>query len=310
MPVHRSKLENRPMNTPISREYVASHVPERPADAHKGVFGHLFIVAGSPGFTGAAFLACEGALRSGVGLVTLGVPASLNSVMEIKTTEAMTLSLPETDRHTLSCAAIEPAVEFAERCSAVGLGPGISRQEDTERFVHRFLEKTGLPAVVDADGLNALAGNLQLLEARTAPTILTPHPGEMSRLIGQPTANIQRDRQGCALAFAKDRNVILVLKGASTVIASPNGDVVVNTTGGAGLACGGTGDILTGLIGGLLAQGVSPWDSAVIGVYLHGLAGDIAAEERTEWGMVAGDVVRALPAAWKHVTRDRHGTGQ
>lgn len=298
------------MHTKTSREYVASLIPDRPADAHKGVFGHLFIVAGSPGFTGAASLACEGALRSGVGLVTLGVPKSLNSIMEAKTTEAMTLPLPETKQHTLSCAAVEPALKFAETCSALALGPGISREEDTERFVHRFMEKTELPAVVDADGLNALADNLGVLEARTAPTVLTPHPGEMSRLIGRPTSDVQHDRQGCALAFAKDRNVVLVLKGAGTVIASPDGDVAVNNTGGTGLACGGTGDVLTGLIGGLLAQGVAPWDSAVVGVYLHGLAGDLAAEERTERGMVAGDVVRALPAAWKHVTREGHGTGQ
>jgi hydroxyethylthiazole kinase-like uncharacterized protein yjeF len=296
------------MHTTISREYVASLVPARPADAHKGVFGHLFIAAGSPGFTGAASLACEGALRSGVGLVTLGVPASLHSVMEIKTTEAMTLPLPETKQHTLSCEAVGPALEFAERCSALALGPGISRDGDTERFVHRFLEKTELPAVVDADGLNALAGNLEVLGTRTGPTVLTPHPGEMSRLIGKPTADIQRDRQGCALGLAKEWNVVVVLKGAGTVVASPDGGVAVNTTGGAGLACGGTGDVLTGLIGGLLAQGISPWDAAMVGVYLHGLAGDLAAEERTEWGMVAGDVVRALPAAWKRVTRDRHGT--
>ena len=298
------------MHTAISREYVASLVPARPADAHKGVFGHLFIVAGSPGFTGAAFLACEGALRSGVGLVTLGVPATLNSIMEIKTTEAMTLPLPETKRHTLSCAAVGPALGFAGKCSAIALGPGISRDGDTERFVHRFLEKAELPAVVDADGLNALAGNVEVLGARTAPTVLTPHPGEMSRLIGATTADIQRDREGCALSFAKERNVVLVLKGAGTVIASPDGDVAVNTTGGAGLACGGTGDVLTGLIGGLLAQGVSAWNSAVLGAYLHGSAGDLAAEERTEWGMVAGDVVRALSVAWKRVTRDVHGTGQ
>lgn len=298
------------MHTEINREYVGCLVPDRPVAAHKGVFGHLFVIAGSPGFTGAASLACEGALRSGVGLVTVGVPASLNPIMEVKTTEAMTLPLPETKRHTLSVAAVKPALEFAGRCSALALGPGISREEDTERFVHRFLEKTELPAVVDADGLNALSGNLGVLEARTATTVLTPHPGEMSRLIDASTADIQRDREGCALAFAKERNVVLVLKGAGTVVASPDGDVAVNTTGGTGLASGGTGDVLTGLIGGLLAQGVSPWNSAVVAVYLHGLAGDLAAEERTERGMVAGDVVRALPAAWKHVTSDQHGTGQ
>jgi len=298
------------MRDVITREYVASLVPSREQNAHKGVFGHLFVIAGSPGFTGAAYLACEGALRSGAGLVTLGIPASLNVVMEVKTVEAMTLALPETRQRTLSCAAVQTALEFARKCSAVAVGPGISRDRETEYFVHRFLEKIGLPAVVDADGLTALAANLEVLKARTATTTLTPHPGEMSRLTGRPTADIQRDRQGCALAFAKEWNVVLVLKGAGTVVASPSGELLTNTTGGSGMACGGTGDVLTGLIGGLLAQGVSAWESAVLGVYMHGLAGDLAAERYTEWGMSASDVVRALPEAWKQVTTECDETGR
>ena len=298
------------MQTSITGEYVASLIPHRPPDAHKGVFGHLFVLAGSPGFTGAAALACEGALRSGVGLVTLGVPESLNSILEVKVTEAMTLPLPETARHTLSRAAVEPALKFCEKCSAVALGPGISREEETSRFVHGFLEQVELPAVVDADGLNCLAQNLETLKAREAPSILTPHPGEMSRLTGTSTTEIQRNRASQATAFAQRWNVVLVLKGAGTVVASPDGNVMMNTTGGSGLASGGTGDVLTGLIGGLLAQGVAPVDAAVIAVYLHGLAGDIVAEEMTEWAMVAGDVIRALPHAWKRVTGGRGGSGQ
>jgi len=301
---------NRHMQTSITSEYVASLIPHRPPDAHKGVFGHLFTVAGSPGFTGAATLACEGALRSGVGLVTLGLPESLNPIMEVKVTEAMTLPLPETAQHTLSRAAAEPALNFSEKCSAAALGPGISHEGETSRFVHRFLEQVRLPAVVDADGLNSLAENLDTLKARPAATVLTPHPGEMWRLTGKPVADIQRNRQSCAVAFAQRWNVVLVLKGAGTVVASPDGNVMLNTTGGSGLASGGTGDILTGLIGGLLAQGVPPMDAAVIAVYLHGLAGDIVAGELTEWAMVAGDVVRALPRAWKYVTGGRRGSGQ
>lgn len=297
------------MSNPISREYVASLIPQRPPDAHKGVFGHVFIIAGSPGFTGAASLACAGALRSGVGLVTLGVPDSLNPIMEAKTTEAMTLPLPETGQHTLSPAAVEPAVEFAKKCSAIALGPGISRDKETESFVHSFLGQVELPVVIDADGLNALAANTDVIKARPGPTVLTPHPGEMSRLIGKPTADIQRDRQGCAVEFAREWNVVLVLKGSGTVVASPGGDALTNTTGGSGMASGGAGDVLTGLIGGLLAQGVQTSDSAVIGVYLHGLAGDIAAQTCTEWGMVASDIVRALPAAWKLIAKNRDATG-
>lgn len=298
------------MKTTITREYVASLIPHRREDAHKGVFGHLFIIAGSPGLTGAAALACEGALRSGVGLVTLGLPESLNSIMEVKVTEAMTLPLPETAQHTLSRGAVEPALKFSEKCSAVALGPGISRESETGRFTHRLLEQVELPVLVDADGLNALVDNLDVLKERAAATILTPHPGEMSSLTGRPTADVQADRRDCALAFAQEWNAMVVLKGAGTVVASPNGDAVINTTGGSGLASGGTGDVLTGLIGGLLAQGLPAWDSAVIGVYLHGLAGDLASEEFTEWGMVAGDVVGALPSAWKHVTGECRGTGQ
>ena len=297
------------MSSSITRQHVASLIPQRPPDAHKGVFGHVFVVAGAPGFTGAASLACEGAVRSGAGLVTVGVPESLNPIMEVKTTEAMTLPLPETGRHTLSRAAVEPAVEFAKKCSAVALGPGISRDKETESFVHEFLKKIELPVVVDADGLNALAPHMDVIKARQAPTVLTPHPGEMSRLVDKPAAEIQQDRRGCAVEFARKWNVVLVLKGHGTVVASPSGEARTNPTGCSGMASGGAGDILTGLIGGLLAQGLSAWDAAVIGVYLHGLAGDIASEKCTEWGMVASDIVRALPAAWKSIAEDRDGTG-
>ena len=297
------------MSSTITRQHVASLIPHRPPDAHKGVFGHVLIVAGSPGFTGAASLACDGALRSGAGLVTVGVPESLNPIMEVKTTEAMTLPLPETRRHTLSRAAVEPAVQFAKKCTAVALGPGISREKETGSFVHEFLKKTEFPVVADADGLNALAVNTDVIKARNAATVLTPHPGEMSRLIGKPTAEIQQDRRGCAVEFAREYDVVLVLKGHGTIVASPSGEALTNPTGGSGMASGGAGDVLTGLIGGLLAQGLSAWDAAVIGVYLHGLAGDIASETCTEWGMVASDIVRALPAAWKRIAEDRDGTG-
>jgi NAD(P)H-hydrate epimerase len=297
------------MENAITREYVRTRIPRRPPDAHKGVFGHLFVLAGSPGFTGAASLACDGALKSGVGLVTLGIPASLNPIMEVKTTEAMTYPLPETREHTLSPAAVQSALEFARRCSALALGPGMSRNRETESFVHQFLEKADVPAVVDADGLNALAAHLEALHARKAPTILTPHPGEMSRLTGKSTADIQRDRERSAVELAQRWNVFVVLKGRSTIIASPDGEAVVNTTGGSGLARGGTGDVLTGLIGGFLAQRISPWDAAVLGVYLHGLAGDLAAKKHTEWGMIASDIVQTLPEAWKYITEERDGTG-
>lgn len=281
--------------------------PVRKSDAHKGEFGHLFVVAGSVGFTGAAHLTCEGALRSGVGLVTLGVPRSLNAVMEVKTTEAMTLPLPETDAQTISPDAVEAIKAFQERATALAVGPGLSTHPATVEAVHSLLSALTIPVVVDADGLNALAQRVGLVAELGVEAVLTPHPGEMARLTGVPTPEIQANRDKIALKCAQEWGCTVVLKGAGTVVASPAGDVAVNTTGNSGLASGGSGDVLTGLIGGLLAQGLDAWSAASLGVYLHGLAGDIAAEELTPQGMTALDVVHALPSAWHMLLEEAQG---
>lgn len=293
------------MSPTITMDTARGLLPVRPEDGHKGTFGHVFIIAGSRGFTGAAKLACHAAGRSGVGLVTLGVPFPLGDIIAMELLEAMSLRLPATEAETVAQDALERALTFSQDKQAVVLGPGISRHADTTAFVHDFVPACSPPLVVDADGLNALSENVASLRERAAPTILTPHPGEMARLLGTTTAEVQADREGSARHAANDLGVTLVLKGQGTVVAAPDGRVAVNTTGNHGMGTGGTGDVLAGLLGGLLAQGVEPFDAACLGVFTHGLAGDIAAEAYTARGMVAGDLLNALPEAWMALEGDR-----
>lgn len=278
-------------------------LPARPENGHKGVFGHLFIVAGSRGFTGAAIMAAQAAGRSGVGLVTLGVPASLGDCVAAQLLEAMTRLLPCTESEALAREALFPAIEFSVDKQAVVLGPGLSQGSETRDFVLDFIRQCPVPLVIDADGLNALSTNLQVLREAASPCILTPHPGEMARLTGIATAEIQSDREGIARDFAHEWQCTVVLKGARTVIAHPEGMVHVNPTGNAGLAKGGTGDVLAGLMGGLLAQGMEPYDAAVLAVYAHGLAADVAVRRMTQWAMTPTDVIAALPDAWWMIER-------
>jgi len=276
-------------------------LPVRPRDAHKGVFGHLLVLAGSRGFTGAARLAGLAAARSGAGLVTLGVPRSLADILATGSPELMTLALPANRAESLSAEALRPALQFAQDKSAVALGPGLSQNSGTQIFVREFVAKCAVPMVIDADALNALAGHLETLAKTSATCILTPHPGEMARLCACDTAAVQKDRKDMAVRFAQKHRCVLVLKGHRTVIGGPKGEVFVNATGNSGMATGGTGDVLTGIVGALLAQGVSALDAAKIGVYTHGLAGDLAAAEKTERGLIAGDVIERLPAAWRYL---------
>jgi len=269
--------------------------PRRP-DSHKGTYGHLFILAGSPGKTGAATLASSGALRAGTGLVTVGIPASLNDIMEVKTTEAMTEPLPETDLRTLGRVSVKRAKEIiANKKTALAIGPGISTTEETRAFLFEIIRSCEIPAVIDADALTLIAGEPGILLRAKAPLVLTPHPGEMSRLTGIPTDDIERDRIGVSLEFARKHKVILVLKGARSLVTTPDGRVYVNTSGNPGMASGGMGDVLTGIIGGFLAQRIPPEDAARLGVFVHGLAGDSCASERGQAGIIAGDLADALP---------------
>ena len=275
-------------------------LPSRQTHSHKGTYGRVFVAAASTGMTGAAALTSAGALRVGAGLVTLGTPKSLNSILEVKLTEVMTLPLPETAEGSLALEAKTDIIEAIEQSKSIlAIGPGLSQHPETVALVHSLIRESETPTVIDADGINALSKSREILSSLSPQTVLTPHPGEMARLIGGTVETLERDRIGIAQQFAQTHNVTLVLKGAPTVIAGGNGEVWINSTGNAGMATGGMGDVLTGLIAGLIAQKVSPFDAAVLGVYLHGLAGDIVAESTGMHGLMAGDVLNNVPKAIK-----------
>ncbi len=282
--------------TLVTAEYVAGRLPRRAADAHKGSQGHVLAVAGSRGLSGAAFLAAQGALRTGAGLVTVAVPESIFDVMEMKTTEAMTLSLPETLAGGLGAEAVRQVRDFSDRVSVVLIGPGLGRQEETLEAVREMVRTLERPLVLDADALYAMAGQKETLAAAGGLAVLTPHPGEMARLTGLSVRQIQADRLGSARRAAAEWNSIVVLKGSRTVVAFPDGELFVNPTGNAGMATGGSGDVLAGMIAALIAQGLSSHDAAVVGVYLHGMAGDQAASGRPV-GLTALDIAEQTPAA-------------
>ena len=282
---------------------VSQWVPPRPSASHKGTYGRVLVVAGSTGMTGAAALASEAALRTGAGLVTLATPKHLNPILEGLLPEVMTLPLPETEGGSLSVAATSTLLEFAEKTKSVlAIGPGLSQHPDTVALVHQLIhenreQKLGRRMVVDADGLNALSHTPEIISLLDSEAVLTPHPGEMARLTSSSVPSLEADRIRTAQQFASEHNLTLVLKGAPTVTGLPNGDVWINATGNPGMATGGMGDILTGIIAGLIAQGHASETAAVLGVYLHGLAGDIAAEAFGMHGLIASDVLKAVPKA-------------
>lgn len=238
-----------------------------------------------------------GALRVGAGLVTLGIPKSLHTPMVEKLTEAMLKVLPETKEGSLSLQGFAEIVSTVDKMDACAIGPGLSQHAQTKTLVRQLLPNITKPLVLDADGLNALAEEVELLKRRQLPMILTPHPGEMGRLIHQSAEEIQRDRLRTAQEFAKRYRVIMVLKGHETVVASYDGTTYINDTGNPGMASGGCGDVLTGMIAGLLGQKLSLFDAARLGAYLHGLAGDLAANEVGQVGLIASDVVARIPQA-------------
>ena len=281
----------------LDRGYAWGMLGNRRADAHKGDFGHLMIAAGSYGKAGAAVMAARGALRSGAGLVTVAAPNSLVPGIQQQVVESMCFPAAESIDGTIGAGADEELLRVSETMSACALGPGLSTHQETVQVVRNLVKRITVPTVIDADGLNALVGSLDILTSAKAPLVLTPHPGEMGRLLGITTAEVQNNRLGIAADFAKQYTVTLVLKGAGTVVANPDGEAFVNSSGNPGMATGGTGDVLTGMIGALLAQGYTATQAACLGVYLHGLAGDLAAGEKGEMGMIAGDVIEKIPAA-------------
>jgi ADP-dependent NAD(P)H-hydrate dehydratase / NAD(P)H-hydrate epimerase len=271
-------------------------IPIRPFGGHKGTFGHLFVLAGSEGKTGAAALASLGGLRAGAGLVTLGIAASLNDIMEVKLTEAMTLPLPEAPgARALGLKALEPILAFAAGCDVLALGPGLGTHPETRELVRRLVKELPQPLVVDADGVNAIAGDSACLAQAAGPRLLTPHPGELARLLGASTPEVQARRLEVARKTAAKYGAVVVLKGAQTLVAGPDGRISLNPTGNPALASGGTGDVLAGLIGGFLAQKLAPWDAARLGVYLHGLSADYFAARFGPRSLVAGDLIELFP---------------
>ncbi len=283
----------------LDRAAVRGALDERRRDAHKGDYGHCLVVAGSLGKAGAAVMAARGALRAGAGLVTVAAPLGMVPLIQQQVFEAMCLPAAESIDGTLGMGAEEELVKASSGMTACAIGPGLSTHPETVTAVRNLVQRIAVPMVVDADGLNALAGSAGIVKRAKAPVVLTPHPGEMGRLLGVSAAEVQRDRIGAAARAARDFGATIVLKGAGTVIATPEGGVLVNTTGNPGMATGGTGDVLTGMIGGLLAQGYGPATATCISVHLHGLAGDLAAAEKGETAMIAGDLIGKIPEAIK-----------
>ncbi|MFH1442376.1 MAG: NAD(P)H-hydrate dehydratase [Candidatus Omnitrophota bacterium] len=275
----------------------------RKINSCKKDFGHVFVLAGSLRYSGAAVLCAQAALRSGAGLVTLGIPNSLNNaVIKIKPKEVITLPLPQTMQAALSLTGYKEIKEFIKKADITVIGPGLGQDKSTFALVRKLVSNTNKPLVIDADGLNALVGYLELLRKTKdegRETIFTPHPGEMAKLIGCSVKKVQDGRVKCAEYFAKKYKVVLVLKGNNTIVADYKSNIFINKTGNPGMASAGTGDVLTGMIAAFLAQGLDSFNAAKYAVYLHGFAGDLAAKEKTQISLIASDIIDKIPEAIK-----------
>ncbi len=308
----------------IEKNTVSAMIPRRNAFSHKGDYGHVLLVAGSQGKTGAALMAAKACLRAGTGLVTIGVPKSLAPAVQSRVTEEMILGLPDRGDGTLSAKAAATILDFlAGKADLLAIGPGIGESADCGKLMETVIKRSRSPMVIDADGINALQGEKNILLQAKAGIILTPHPGEMARLLQGKTGkghgagsmeqgtrgkgqkrttisiqDIEKDRISTAMRFAKETGTHLVLKGVPTVVGTEDGRAFINPTGNPGMATAGTGDVLTGIIAGLLGRTRDQLAACLIGVYLHGLAGDIAASEKGQDALVATDIIDAIPAAF------------
>ncbi len=274
-----------------------ARLSRRKKDVHKNSFGHVLIIAGSRRMLGAAALCGLASMRSGAGLVTVAVPKSLNNVLQKKLAPViMTLPLPETRSQMPGTAAYRTIADQFSRYSAVAIGPGLGRSAATQKFVLSVIRNCPQPLVIDADALNILSHDLKTLSGHTAERVLTPHPGEMARLTGMRTSAVERHRKDIALAFALKNKCVLLLKGHLTIVASAKGKAYLNKTGNSGMATAGSGDVLTGMIAAFLAQGLTGFEAAKLGAYLHGLAGDHAAEQKGRISLIATDILESIPA--------------
>ena len=288
----------------VTWDMVEKMLPQRRRNTHKGSFGRVLAAAGSPGMTGAAYLAAQAAVHSGAGLVTLAVPAGVNAILEEKTVEAMTLPVTEDEGGCFSPEAAEELLCRAKAADAVLFGPGIGRRAGLVTLCRALLTGVEAPLILDADALYALSQDIDMLNRHRGPVILTPHTGEMARLLGLSASQVERDRIGCAERFAKAYHVCVILKGPFTVIALPDCVYINHETGNPGMATGGSGDVLAGVLAALLAGGMAPKHAAVCAVYLHALAGDLAAESTGLAGLTASAMLQALGPARKMFEKD------
>ncbi len=279
----------------ISTAMVKRLIKPRMLESHKGSYGHALVIGGSTGMTGAVIMTSYGALRTGAGLVTAALPESLVPILEASIMEVMSQPLPETSEASISLEALPALENLLGTVSVCAIGPGMSRYREANAILRWVLEKSGVPILIDADGLNALEGDTAILKDRQVPIIITPHPGEMARLTGLSVEEIQQNRLEIARNYAAAWGITVVLKGNKTVVASPSGEVFINMNGNPGMATAGSGDVLSGIILGLMAQGIRPQSAAVAGVYIHGSAGDRAAEIVGQRGLIAGDLLNHLP---------------
>jgi hydroxyethylthiazole kinase-like uncharacterized protein yjeF len=281
----------------LTREELADTQGSRPVTSHKGDYGHCVLLAGSMGKSGAAILAARAAVRGGAGLVTVATPAALVKTVDLGSLESMTLPVEMDPQGGLAGTAVEQLLEFVRDKQVLAIGPGLGTEESTIQVVRDLINRCEIPIVLDADGLNAFSGALDRIGAGGGPRVLTPHPGELARLLGSTASEVQEDRVARAREAAARSGSVVVLKGAQSLVAAPDGAVFVNPTGNPGMATGGTGDVLTGLIAAFLAQGHDPLVAACLGVYVHGAAGDRVADELGEVSLAAGDLLNSIPDA-------------
>jgi len=272
----------------------------RKTDSHKGDYGSILILAGSSRFSGAALLCAESALRAGAGAVTIGIPASINlALIKNKTKEVMTLPLPETRTGRLSLTAFLKIKPFLKNTDVLIIGPGLDNDKSTYALVRKIVKISNLPMVIDADALNALNHHLRILKQHKGKIILTPHAKEMAGLFEVKIDFIKKNRKLVAKKYAKDYNNVIILKGHQSIVTDGNRKFYINKTGNPGMATAGSGDVLSGIVGAFLAQGLDTFSAAKYATYIHGLAGDIAAEDKTQIGLIASDIISRIPDALK-----------
>jgi len=286
----------------ITKDLVKEMLPDRPKNAHKGTAGRVAIAAGSYGYVGAAALSSFAAVKGGAGLVTLLTPENTREVLAIKLTEVMVKGLPAAENPAMPEEAVEVVTTVLEKADVLAIGPGFGVSEETGTLVREILAISSVPCVIDADAITALQNHTELLSHMLADKVLTPHPGEMARITGLPVAAVERERVDVARSYAEKWQAVIVLKGVPTVVALPDGTVFLNTTGTPAMATGGSGDVLTGLIAALIGQGLTVADAAVAGVYLHGLAGELAAQGSV--GLAASELLQMLPEARRSISKN------